>query len=102
MIDDERGVTLVSVSDLEVKVDKKKSDTKVTEKKSENTEKGKTKKSTKKVSKKLEIAYEVGKLIATKAGKKKIKYAVFDRGGYRYHGRVASLAEGARKGGLKF
>lgn len=49
-----------------------------------------------------ELAFEVGSLLAVKAGKKKIVKAVFDRGGYKYHGRVAALAEGARKGGLKF
>lgn len=43
----------------------------------------------------------VGKLIAQRALEKGIKSVVFDRGGYRYHGRVKSLAEGAREGGLK-
>lgn len=47
-------------------------------------------------------AYEVGKLIAKKAAKKKIKAIVFDRGGYLYTGRVQSLADGAREGGLTF
>lgn len=51
---------------------------------------------------KVAIAYEVGKLIAQKAEKKKIKKVVFDRGGYRYHGRVKALAQGAREEGLKF
>lgn len=50
----------------------------------------------------VEIAREVGKLIATKALAKKIKKVVFDRGNYKYHGRVAAAAEGARDGGLKF
>ncbi|MFO7773431.1 MAG: 50S ribosomal protein L18 [Dehalococcoidia bacterium] len=50
-------------------------------------------------SKKAEL---VGTLLAEKALAKGIKEAVFDRGGYRYHGRVKALAEGARKGGLKF
>lgn len=48
------------------------------------------------------IAKEVGKTIASKAGKLKIKKIVFDRGGYKYHGKVKELAEGAREGGLKF
>ncbi len=51
---------------------------------------------------KTEIAQEVGKSIAQKAVKKEIKEVVFDRGKYRYHGRVKALAEGAREGGLKF
>ena len=45
---------------------------------------------------------EVGKLIASRAKEYGIEKAVFDRGGYLYHGRVKSLAEGAREGGLKF
>lgn len=47
-------------------------------------------------------AQEVGKLLAQKCAKLKITEAVFDRAGYRYHGRVKSLAEGARLGGLLF
>jgi len=45
---------------------------------------------------------ELGKLIAKKALDKKIAQAVFDRGSYKYHGRVKAAAEGARAGGLKF
>ncbi len=51
---------------------------------------------------KVEKADKVGQAIAKLALEKKIKEVVFDRGGYKYHGRVKSLAEGARKGGLKF
>jgi len=47
-------------------------------------------------------AGRVGELLAKRAKAKKIAAAVFDRGGYRYHGRVAALADGARKGGLSF
>lgn len=44
----------------------------------------------------------VGKELAKKAKEKKIKEVVFDRRGYKYHGRIKALAEGAREGGLKF
>ena len=50
----------------------------------------------------MEVSYNVGKVIAEKAIKEGIKKIKFDRGGYLYHGRVKSLAEGAREGGLKF
>lgn len=50
----------------------------------------------------IEVAFEVGKTIATIAADKGIETVAFDRSGYLYHGRVKSLAEGARKGGLKF
>lgn len=50
---------------------------------------------------KQEIAYEVGKLLARRALDLGIEKVVFDRGGYKYHGRVKALAEGAREGGLK-
>lgn len=77
LIDDKGGKTLVSASDVEIK-----------------------NKKTKK--KKSEVAFMVGELIADKAIKKDIKKIVFDKGCYKYHGRVKSIAEGARKGGLKF
>jgi large subunit ribosomal protein L18 len=44
----------------------------------------------------------VGNLVAKKAKEKNITQVVFDRNGYRYHGRVQAIAEGAREGGLKF
>ena len=50
----------------------------------------------------LVSASTVGKLLAERATAKGIDACVFDRGGYIYHGRVQSLAEGAREGGLKF
>lgn len=77
IIDDKKGRTLVAASDHELK-----------------TSKGKLTK--------LEVAREVGKLLAQKAKKQKIKQVYFDRGGYKYHGRVKALAEGARQGGLDF
>jgi large subunit ribosomal protein L18 len=77
LIDDEQRKTLVAASEKEL--------AKKTEKKITKTEKAKL----------------IGELIAKKALKKKIKAVVFDRGSYRYHGRVKALAEGARKGGLK-
>ncbi len=51
---------------------------------------------------KVEAAKLVGKAIAEKATKAGVEMVSFDRGGYLYHGRVKSLAEGAREGGLKF
>ena len=51
---------------------------------------------------KSEIAALVGKAVAEKAVKAGVKNIAFDRGGYLYHGRVKSLAEGAREAGLKF
>ena len=51
---------------------------------------------------KTEAAKLVGKSIAEKAVKAGVESITFDRGGYLYHGRVKSLAEGAREGGLKF
>lgn len=51
---------------------------------------------------KVALAREVGKLVAQRAKEQGVSQVVFDRGGYAYHGRVASLAEGAREAGLKF
>jgi len=50
----------------------------------------------------VEVANAVGKLVAEKALKAGIEVVTFDRGGYLYHGRIQSLAEGARAAGLKF
>lgn len=77
-IDDEHGNTLVSVNDKDVF-------------KKEKSKKNKTEK-----------AKIVGLEIAKKLKEKKINKIIFDRGGYKYHGRVKALAEGAREGGLKF
>ncbi|HEX78779.1 MAG TPA: 50S ribosomal protein L18 [Dehalococcoidia bacterium] len=79
IIDDDRGHTLVSASTV------------LSEIKSEANGKNKSTHSG-----------LVGSLVAKRALEKGIKQVVFDRGGYKYHGRVKSLAEAARKGGLKF
>ena len=76
IIDDDKGNTLVSASSNSKDFDKFES--------------------------KQKAALEVGKVIAKKATKKGISLVKFDRGGYLYHGRVKSLADGAREGGLKF
>ncbi len=75
LIDDVKGVTLVSSSSMALKL-----------------ENGSN----------IEAAAKVGKDIAEKALAKKIKKVVFDRSGYIYHGRVKALAEAAREAGLDF
>jgi len=97
LIDDEKGKTLVAASDLELKKSKiknRKSERQIKEKKIEKDKNPLTGK--------VAAAYEVGRLIAKKATEKKIEKVLFDRGGYKYHGRVKALAEGAREGGLIF
>ena len=73
LIDDDKQVTLAATSDLKVKTGKK-----------------------------TEKAAKVGEELAKKAIAKKIKKVTFDRNGFKFHGRVKALAEGARKGGLDF
>jgi large subunit ribosomal protein L18 len=75
VIDDSQSRTIISASDYEIETKDKKP---------------------------VDIAQEVGKLIAQKAKDKKIKSIVFDRGGYQYQGLIRALAEGAREGGLQF
>ena len=77
IIDDEKGVTLVSASSLD---------------KDLNIKNGGN----------IEASKLVGALVAKKAKKAKIKKVVFDRGGYLYHGRVKALADAARENGLEF
>ena len=77
LIDDEAGRTLVSASSTENGIEQEK----IT---------------------KIEKAAKVGNLVAEKAKAAGIETVVFDRNGYLYHGRVKSLADGARNGGLKF
>ncbi len=52
--------------------------------------------------KRVDASKEVGKLIASKARELGISKVVFDRAGYRFHGRIKAVAEGAREGGLQF
>ena len=75
MVDDVSGKTLVSASTLQDKTREK--------------------------AKGCEAAKEIGKLIAERAKEKNINKAVFDRGGYIYHGRIKSVADGAREAGLQ-
>ncbi len=77
VIDDAERKTIASASDLNVKKLKDKNSPK-------------------------ERATLVGALIAERAKEKNVTAVVFDRGGYKYHGRIQALANGARKGGLKF
>ena len=75
LIDDVNGVTLLSASSREKEIGKGTN---------------------------VEVAAAVGKLVAEKALKAGVDTVKFDRGGYLYHGRIKSLAEGARAAGLKF
>lgn len=79
VIDDEKGNTIVSASTVDREVAKQ--------------VEGKTK---------AEAAKIVGMVVADRAKKIGINQVVFDRGGYRYHGRIKALADGAREGGLDF
>ncbi|MBI2062759.1 MAG: 50S ribosomal protein L18 [Candidatus Yanofskybacteria bacterium] len=62
----------------------------------------KSKKKTQAKGNKTEVASAIGEMLAKKAQETGINKVVFDRGGYKYHGRIKALAEGLRKGGLKF
>lgn len=79
IIDDTAGRTLVSAADIESGI-----------------------KSQKDGKKKSEVAGLVGEALAKKAREQGIESVVFDRGGFKYHGRVKAFAEAARKGGLTF
>jgi large subunit ribosomal protein L18 len=79
VIDDDAGRTLASASDLDADV------------RGERNGKRKT-----------DVAKLVGELVARRAKEQGISRVVFDRGGYRFHGRVQALATGAREGGLEF
>lgn len=79
IIDDDRGVTLAAASTLDGDL-----------------------KGSLKTGGDVEAAQAVGRLIAQRAREKGIERVVFDRGGFSYHGRVATLADAARQGGLEF
>jgi large subunit ribosomal protein L18 len=79
LIDDESGVTMASAHDLKIEAP-----------------------SFEGIDGKIARAKAVGAAVADAAKGKGIERVVFDRSGYKYHGRVAALAEGAREGGLKF
>jgi len=95
LINDEKGKTLAVVSDLKVK-------TATREKQQATSNKQQEKRDKQQETRKIMISREVGRLIAKKAKDLKIEKIVFDRGGYKYHGIIKALAEGAREGGLKF
>ena len=80
VVDDSQGQTLVAASTLDAEIAKDAS----------------------KKKNKTSQAELVGTLLAKRAVEKKISQVAFDRGGFKYHGRVKALAEAARKGGLKF
>jgi large subunit ribosomal protein L18 len=80
LVDDDRGATLVGVSTLALEEAPEVED----------------------LSGKMAASYTAGKTLAEKAKSAGIESIVFDRGGYRYHGRVKAFADGARAGGLKF
>jgi len=111
LIDDENGKVILGVNDCKIKLGKEKilaeekavsslSKKETGEKKKEIDAKNVGKE--KILGRKSALAYKVGGLLAKKALERKIKKIVFDRGGYKYHGRVKALAEGARKAGLEF
>ena len=75
LIDDEKKITLISLSTKKIKAEKKKP---------------------------VEVAKVLGEKVAHEAKTRGIKSAIFDRGSYKYHGKVKALAEAARGAGLKF
>ena len=91
LIDDEKGKTILNVNDLNIKNSKPQLKTLKLNETETTIRTGK-----------VEVAFRVGELIAEKAIENKIEKVVFDRGGYKYHGRVRAMAEGAREGGLRF
>lgn len=79
LIDDIRGETIISASTVEKQIREKE-----------------------KPESKVSAATEIGRIVARRAMEKNIKTVVFDRNGYKYHGRVKALSEAARENGLDF
>ena len=77
IIDDKKNHTIVSASSTEKDIKKNKN-------------------------KKTNLSVIIGEILAKRAAEKKINRVYFDRGGYKYHGRIKAVAEGAREAGLKF
>ncbi len=77
IIDDTKGITLVNASSLDSSLSKIKGN-------------------------KKDMSEKVGEMVANRAIEKKIKKVVFDRNGYKYHGRIKVIADSARKTGLEF
>ena len=75
IVDDTNNKTLISATSVKKKIDRKK---------------------------KKELSIDVAEILLKKALEKKIKNVYFDRGGYKYHGRIKTFAEALRKGGLNF
>ncbi len=88
LIDDEKGKTLVGACSRKIKKSKVKSP-------------AFAKASAGKQESRVVLSEQLGELVAKKAAEKGIKKAIFDRGSYKYHGRVKAVAEGVRKGGLQ-
>jgi large subunit ribosomal protein L18 len=99
VIDDVTGKTLASASSLKLIAAAEPEPAVETPVEGKKSKKGKKKAP---LSAKIRLSVEVGKAIAEKAKANGIETVVFDRNGFLYHGRVAALADAARKNGLKF
>jgi len=105
IIDDTQGRTLVSVSSLKIDAPAAVAPAEAASAEGDAPKKGKKKAKAAAempAGRKTVLAREVGRLLAEAAREKGVSKVAFDRGGYLYHGRVAALAEAARKHGLDF
>jgi len=102
LINDKENKVLASFNDSKLKIKKAKKFSSIKAKTNGKSVEDKVGKQEKILSSKILAAFEVGKAVAKKAKELKITSVVFDRGGYKYHGRVKALADGAREQGLKF